>query len=152
MFFSQYLGGYSDDEWGWLDEYFLGNIFDTQGLQGITDTGLDIAVVSFDEGSSSTASLVGAPLTMKIDNVPYNTQFYSMCYWNVDSRNSEPQWCRYNLVNPQFPLTFSKTKASGLVKMAPEREVSGRTIHKNQPRDHRVAVQNTGVCSAGGRR
>lgn len=152
IFFSQYLGGYEDSEWGWLDEYFLGNIFDTNGLQGITDTGLDISVASFEDGSTAVASLVGAPLTMYVDGRPYNTSFSSMCYWNVDSQNTNPEWCRYNLNVPDFPMTMTKTKASGLVEMAPEREVNGWTIHRNQPRDHRTSVQNTGVCSEGGRR
>ena len=153
IFFSQYLGGYDDTNWGiYVDEYFLGNIFDTNGLQGITDLGLDVAIASLEDGASSAATLVGAPLTMYVAGKPFNTEFYSMSYWNVDSKSAEPLWCPYNDNVPAFPLTMTKTKASGLVEMAPEREVSGRTIHKNQPRDHRVAVQNTGVCSEGGRR
>ena len=153
VFFSQYLGGYDDANWGvYVDEYFLGNIFDTNGLQGITDTGLDVAIASFAEGTAAAATLAGAPLTMYIDGRPYNTQFYSMSYWNVDSKNTAPTWCPYNDNVPEFPMTMTKTKSSGLVEMAPEREVNGWTIHRNQPRDHQVAVQNTGVCSAGDRR
>ena len=152
VFFSQYLGGYEDDEWGWLDEYFLGNILDSGGFQGITDTGLDVGVASFEAESTVVANLTGAPLKMYVDGMAFDTKFYSMCYWNVDSQNKEPEWCRYNLNTPAFPLSMTKTKASGLVDIAPEREVNSRTIHVNQPRDHRVAVQNTGVCSEGGRR
>ena len=152
VFFSQYLGGYEDEEWGWLDEYFLGNILDSGGFQGITDTGLDVGVASFEAESTVVANLTGAPLKMYVDGMAFDTKFYSMCYWNVDSQNKEPEWCRYNLNTPAFPLSMTKTKASGLVDIAPEREVNSRTIHVNQPRDHRVAVQNTGVCSEGGRR
>jgi len=156
IFFSQYLGGYDDDQWGWLDEYFLGNIKtlndkDEVVVKPITNTGLDIAYVSFEGDATSVANVEAA--TVRVGSGQgLLMSFSSMCYWNIDSQSEEPIWCPYNENVPDFPLTMTKTKSSGLVDMAPEREVNSRTIHVNQPRDHRVAVQNTVECSVGGRR
>jgi hypothetical protein len=152
-FFSQFLGGYEDEQWGWLDEYFLGYYVETNDVWVITDTGKDIAIASMEEGSTSVAKLESAPLVITNAIGGQTTiSYYSMSYWNIDSQNAEPQWCQYNQNIPAFPLTMTKTKSSGLVQMAPEREVNGMTIHKNQPRDRRVSAGSTAVYSKGGMR
>ena len=146
VFFSQYVGGYDDYDWGWLEEYFLGFYMGTNSVRPITDLGKDISIASFEDGSTSVAHLESVPIGGHTSNT-----YYSMSYWNLDSKNANPQWRQYNLNTPAFPLTMTKTKSSGLVQMAPEREVNGMTIHKNQPRDRRVSAGNTGVCSEGDR-
>ena len=137
VFFSQYLGGYNDDQWGWLDEYFLGNIIDTQGVQGITDTGLDIANAVLADGSTTVATVEPGTVWLRVNNKDVKMTYGSMCYWNVDSQSEEPAWFRYNTNNPEFPMSMTRTKSTGTVLIAPEREVNGCTIHRNQPRARR---------------
>jgi len=153
VFFSQYLGGYNDEQWGWLDEYFLGNIFDTNGLQGITDTNLDISRASFVEGSEAMANLEACEVSINVNGSAWKTTFYSMSYWNVDSQSEQPAWYRYNANNPTFPMSMTRTKAlAGEIKIAADRKVNSRTIHVNQPSNRRSGQENTGLCSEGGKR
>ena len=151
VFFSQYLGGYNDDQWGWLDEYFLGNYktIDENNnviVVGVTDTGLDIAYASFEGDATSVAKvepgtvIVGSGQGLKMT-------YTSMCYWNVDSQSNDPAWFRYNTNNPEFVMTMTRTKSTGTVAIAPEREVNGRTIHCSQPRSRRIGDSNIVRCS-----
>ena len=146
VFFSQYLGGYDDEQWGWLDEYFLGNISDTQGVQGIIDTGLDIAHADFADGTTSVASIVPEDVWIPVDNRSVKMTYTSMSYWNVDSESNNPQWFRYNTNNPEFVMSMTKTKSTGMVAIAPERVVNGRTIHCSQPRSRRIGDSNIVRC------
>ena len=147
VFFSQYLGGYDDEQWGYLDEYFLGNISDTQGVQGIIDTGLEIAYADFADGTTSVASIVPEDVLIPVDNRPVKMTYTSMSYWNVDSESNNPQWFRYNTNNPEFVMSMTRTKSTGMVAIAPEREVNGRTIHCSQPRSRRIGDSNSVRCS-----
>ena len=148
VFFSQYLGGYPDDQWGWLDEYFLGNISDTQGVQGIIDPiGLNIAYADFADGTTSVASIVPEDVWIPVDNRSVKMTYTSMSYWNVDSESNNPQWFRYNTNNPEFVMSMTRTKSTGMVAIAPEREVNGRTIHCSQPRSRRIGDSNIVRCS-----
>jgi len=147
-FFSQYLGGYEDENWGWLDEYFLGNVYDRYGRTVITDTGLEICVAKFADGSTSFAEVTGNPVSVAVDGAsPWNTTFESMCYWSYceTATNDDDVWLPYNNNIPTFPLTLTKTKATGEVAAAPEREINARTIHRNQPASHGVEEARNGI-------
>jgi len=147
-FFSQYLGGYDDDNWGWLDEYFLGNCYDRDGRFGIIDTGLEIGVARFEEGSTAVATLTGSPVVVGENN--WHTTFESMCYWSYcdSAQNEADKWLPYNENIPGFPLTLTSTKSSGSVEMASDRVVNARTIHINQPSIHTKSVSKSSVVRA----
>lgn len=152
-FYSQYLGGYEDENWGWLDEYFLGNVESIEGNIGITDTGLTIGVAQFEAGSNSVATLTGSGVSVRRDNGSvWNTTFGSMCYWSYcDTPDANGNyWLPYNENIPTFPLSLTKTKASGLVELAPDRIVNARTIHRGQPANHGRAVLGSNAVTANG--
>ena len=50
---SQFLGTYDDDNLGTVDELFMGNIFDSNGLTIITDEGIDLAVMVPADGGAA---------------------------------------------------------------------------------------------------
>lgn len=152
-FYSQYLGGYEDENWGWLDEYFLGNVESMEGNIGITDTGLEIGVASFEPGSTAVATLTGSAVSVRRDNGSnWNTSFSSMCYWSYCDKPDDNgnYWLPYNENIPTFPLTLTRTKASGTVSLAPERIVNSHTIHRGQPANHGKAAIGSNSVKANG--
>ena len=159
VFFSQYIQNYYDENENLqLYEYFLGNVSDSSSdALGITDTGLSIAIASFDEGSSAAATI--SPLDVDVrrdDGSVWTTTYTSMCYWNVDSDSEQPVWMRYNSTGlAKFPLSMTfqpGTKAAAIDLVAPERDLTPVSVHKSQSRAHNVERGSTGVCSEGDRR
>ena len=133
---SQFLGSYNDTDFGYgdVDELFMGNIYDSNGLTVITDEGLDLAVmVPSGEGE---AELQALNVTLKTDSGDYTTPFYSMQYYMWAHNTGE--WHPYNsnagLV--QLPLTMTRlrgTRADGLAP-AKERAATKASIHHAQPK------------------
>lgn len=159
VFFSQYIQSYYDENENLqLYEYFLGNISDSSSdAVGITDTGLKIAVASFDDEDGALATI--SPLKVNVrreDGSIWETEFTSMCYWNVDSDSEQPVWMRYNATGlAKFPLSMTfqpGTKAAASEIVAVERELTPLSVHKSQSRAHNVEHGSTGVCYEGNRR
>ena len=129
---SQFLGSYDDDNLGTVDELFMGNIFDSNGLKLITDEGLDIAVMVW-EGEKK-AELQGAEVTIKTNNGNYDTKFHSVQYYMWAHKDSN--WYPYNENVAELPLTMLKlrdTRAAD-VKLAKERTATKASIHHSQPK------------------
>ena len=133
---SQFLGSYNDTDFGYgdVDELFMGNIYDSNGLTVIADEGLDLAVmVPSGEGE---AELQALNVTLKTDSGDYTTPFYSMQYYMWAHNTGE--WHPYNsnagLV--RLPLTMTRlrgTRADGLAP-AKERAATKASIHHAQPK------------------
>jgi hypothetical protein len=128
---SQYLGTYDDENYGTVDELFMGNIFDSGGITLITDEGLDIAVmVTKDEG----AELQPLEVTLKTDSGDYTTPFHSMQYYMWAHESGE--WHPYNENVAALPLTMTwtgGTRASG-IQYAKPRVATKASIHHGQPK------------------
>ena len=136
---SQYLGSYNDEDFGYgdVDELFMGNIFDSQGLTLITDEGIDLAVMVPMEGG--TAELQPMNVTIATDSGNYTTKFHSMQYYMWDHKNGE--WHPYNTNVAELPLTMTRlagTRAEGVAPVK-ERLVTKASIHHNQPKAGRSA-------------
>ena len=129
---SQFLGTYDDDNLGTVDELFMGNIFDSNGLTIITDEGLDLAVMVPMEGE--TAELQPLDVTLQTGSGEYTTKFHSMQYymWAHDTG----EWHPYNSNVAALPLTMTRlpgTRADGLAP-AKERTATKASIHHGQPK------------------
>ena len=129
---SQFLGSYDDDNLGTVDELFMGNIFDSNGLKLITDEGIDIAVMVW-QGEGK-AELQGADVTIQTNNGNYATKFHSIQYYMWAHKDS--QWYPYNESVAELPLTMTKladTRASE-APLSKERTVTKASIHHSQPK------------------
>jgi len=129
---SQYLGTYDDENLGTVDELFMGNIFDSQGLTLITDEGIDLAVMVPQEGDM--AELQPMDVTLSTDSGDYTTKFHSMQYYMWDHKNGE--WHPYNSNVAELPLTMTRlpgTRAAS-VTLAKERVATKASIHRSQPK------------------
>ena len=127
---SQFLGTYDDDNLGTVDELFMGNIFDSNGLTLITDEGIDLAVMVPTEGES--ADLQPMDVTLKTDSGDYTTKFHSMQYYMWAHKTGE--WHPYNSNVAALPLTMTRlpgTRAEGLAP-AKERVATKASIHHGQ--------------------
>ena len=130
---SQFLGTYDDDNLGTVDELFMGNIFDSNGLTIITDEGIDLAVMVPMEGG--TAELQPMEVTLKTDNGDYTTKFHSMQYYMWAHKTGE--WHPYNANVPELPLTMTpltRTRADEGLAPARERAATKASIHHSQPK------------------
>ena len=133
---SQFLGSYNDTDFGYgdVDELFMGNIYDSNGLTVITDEGLDLAVMVPMDGE--TAELQAMNVTLKTDSGDYTTPFYSMQYYMWAHQTGE--WHPYNsnagLV--QLPLTMTRLRGTRAEELAPakERAATKASIHHAQPK------------------
>lgn len=129
---SQFLGSYDDDNLGTVDELFMGNIFDSNGLKLITDEGIDIAVMVW-QGEGK-AELQGADVTIQTNNGDYATKFHSIQYYMWAHKDSN--WYPYNESVAELPLTMTKlsdTRASE-APLSKERTVTRASIHHSQPK------------------
>jgi len=129
---SQYLGTYDDDNLGTVDELFMGNIFDSNGLTLITDEGLDLAVMVPKEGE--TAELQPVDVTIATGSGDYTTKFHSMQYYMWTHKTQE--WYPYNSNVAELPLTMTRlpgTRAEGLAP-AKSRVATKASIHHGQPK------------------
>ena len=127
---SQFLGTYDDDNLGTVDELFMGNIFDSNGLTLITDEGIDLAVMVPTEGED--AELQPLEVTLKTDSGDYTTKFHSMQYYMWAHNTGE--WHPYNSNVAELPLTMTRlpgTRAEGLAP-AKERVATKASIHHGQ--------------------
>ena len=127
---SQFLGTYDDDNLGTVDELFMGNIFDSNGLTLITDEGIDLAVMVSTEGED--AELQPLDVTLKTDSGDYTTKFHSMQYYMWAHNTGE--WHPYNSNVAELPLTMTRrpgTRAEGLAP-AKERVATKASIHHGQ--------------------
>ena len=133
---SQFLGSYNDTDFGYgdVDELFMGNIYDSNGLTVITDEGLDLAVMV--PMGEDTAELQAMNVTLKTDSGDYTTPFYSMQYYMWAHQTGE--WHPYNsnagLV--QLPLTMTRLRGTRAEELAPakERTATKASIHHAQPK------------------
>ena len=131
---SQFLGSYDDEDFGHgtVDELFMGNIFDSNGLTLVTDEGIDIAVMVPQEGD--TAELQPADVTIKTNSGDYPTKFHSIQYYMWAHNDSS--WYPYNSNVAELPLTMTRlagTRAAD-VTLAPERAATKTSIHHSQPK------------------
>ena len=127
---SQYLGTYDDDNLGTVDELFMGNIFDSNGLTLITDEGIDLAVMVPTEGDG--AELQPMDVTLATGSGDYTTKFHSMQYYMWAHKSQE--WYPYNSNVAELPLTMTRlpgTRAEGLAP-AKERVATKASIHHGQ--------------------
>ena len=130
---SQFLGTYDDDNLGTVDELFMGNIFDSNGLTIIIDEGIDLAVMVPADGGM--AELQPMEVTLKTDSGDYTTKFHSMQYYMWAHKTSE--WHPYNANVPQLPLTMTpltRTRADESLAPARERVATKASIHHSQPK------------------
>lgn len=132
-FTSQYLGTYDDQDFGYgtVDELFMGNIFDSNGITIITDEGLDLAVAVLTEDG---ADLVPGEVTLNTDNGEYTTTFDSMQYYMW--AHSTGEWHPYHDSVAKLPLTMTRlrgTRSTGY-ELAPERTATKASIHHAQPK------------------
>ena len=130
---SQFLGTYDDDNLGTVDELFMGNIFDSNGLTIITDEGIDLAVMVPMDGGA--AELQPMEVTLKTDSGDYTTKFHSMQYYMWAHKTGE--WHPYNANVPQLPLTMTpltRTRAEEGLAPARERAATKASIHHSQPK------------------
>ena len=130
---SQYLGTYDDTDFGYgtVDELFMGNIFDSNGITLITDEGIDIAVM-VPKGDG--AELQPMELTLQTDSGDYRTKFHSMQYYMW--AHSTQEWHPYNSNVAELPLamTYLGTTRSAAVTPAKARTATKASIHHGQPK------------------
>ena len=136
---SQFLGSYDDEDFGHgtVDELFMGNIFDSNGLTLITDEGLDLAVMVPKDGD--TAELQPLEVTISTDSGDFTTKFHSMQYYMW--AHSDSGWYPYNSNVAQLPLSMSRlvgTRAES-VPHAKERTATRASIHHAQPKAGQAA-------------
>ena len=133
---SQYLGTYNDTDFGYgdVDEVFLGNIFDSNGLTTIIDEGIDVAQMVMVEKDA--AELRAMPVKIQTASGEYETAFYSMQYYLWDHKNQEYHPYNQNAGNFKFPFTMTRlpgTRAEAL-EPVPDRAVTKESIHRYQPK------------------
>ena len=130
---SQFLGSYDDNDFGYgtVDELFMGNIFDSQGLTLITDEGIDLAVMVPMEGG---AELQPMEVTIATDNGDYTTKFHSMQYYMWDHKNAG--WHPYNSNVAELPLAMTRLAGTRSADVTPakERVATKASIHHGQPK------------------
>ena len=129
---SQYLGSYEDDNLGPVDELFMGNIFDSNGLKIITDEGIDIAVMVWQ--GENTAEMQGAEVKIKTNNGDYDTKFHSVQYYMWAQNDSN--WYPYNESVAELPLAMTKLRDTRAAEapLSKERTVTKASIHHSQPK------------------
>ena len=133
---SQYLGSYDDTDFGYgtVDELFMGNIYDSNGLTVITDEGLDLAVMV--PTGQDAAELQPLEVTLATNSGDYTTKFYSMQYymWAHDTGEWHPY--NENAGQVQLPLTMTRLSGTRAESVAPakERSASRASIHHAQPK------------------
>ena len=133
---SQYLGSYDDTDFGYgmVDELFMGNIYDSNGLTVITDEGMDLAVMV--PTGQDEAELQPMEVTLQTNSGEYKTHFYSMQYYMWAQSTGE--WHAYNanagLV--ELPLTMTRLPGTRAEWLAPakERTATKASIHHAQPK------------------
>ena len=133
---SPFLGTYDDDNLGTVDELFMGNIFDSQGLTIITDEGIDLAAM-VPQGDG--AELQPMEVTITTGSGDYTTKFHSMQYYMWDHKNGE--WHPYNANVAELPLTMTRLAGTRTeaVSLARERTATKASIHHGQPKAGRSA-------------
>ena len=134
---SQFLGSYEDTDFGWgtVDELFMGNIFDSNGITLVTDEGIDLAVAVM-EGENATLS--PCSVTLSTGSGDYTTTFHSMQYYMWAHKDGE--WHPYNENVAQLPLTMERigTRSSATEQpLVALRPVSRASIHHQQMTVHR---------------
>ena len=133
---SQFLGSYDDTDFGYgtVDELFMGNIYDSNGLTVITDEGLDLAVMV--PTGQDAAELQPLEVTLATNSGDYTTKFYSMQYymWAHDTGEWHPY--NENAGQVQLPLTMTRLSGTRAMSVAPakERSASRASIHHAQPK------------------
>ena len=133
---SQFLGSYDDTDFGYgtVDELFMGNIYDSNGLTVITDEGLDLAVMV--PTGQDAAELQPLEVTLATNSGDYTTKFYSMQYymWAHDTGEWHPY--NENAGQVQLPLTMTRLSGTRAESVAPakERSASRASIHHAQPK------------------
>ena len=133
---SQYLGTYTDNDFGYgdVDEVFLGNIFDSNGLTIITDEGIDVAQMIMLE--KDVAELRATTVKLETGDGFYETQFHSMQYYLWDHKNQEYHPYNANAGNFKFPFTMTRlpgTRSSGFA-LTKERTATRASVHRGQPK------------------
>ena len=133
---SQFLGSYNDTDFGYgdVDEVFLGNIFDSNGLTTIIDEGIDVAQMVMVEKDA--AELRAMPVKIQTASGDYETAFYSMQYYMWDHKNQEYHPYNPKAGNFKFPFTMTRlpgTRAEAFAPV-PERAVTKEAIHRYQPK------------------
>ena len=140
-FTSQFLGAYDDTDFGYgtVDELFMGNIFDSNGLTIITDEGIDLAVA---EPTETGAVLSPMNVTLSTDSGDYTTKFHSMQYymWAHDTG----EWHPYNQSVAELPLTMTRITGTRAEVLAPakERAATKASIHHGQPKAGQAGRNN----------
>ena len=131
---SQYLGTYDDEDFGHgtVDELFMGNIFDSQGLTLLTDEGLDVAVMVYQDDDH--AELQGAEVKINTDSGEYITKFHSMQYYMWAHNDSK--WYPYNSNVAALPLAMTRLAGTRAADVTPskERTATKASIHHGQPK------------------
>ena len=131
---SQYLGTYDDEDFGHgtVDELFMGNIFDSQGLTLLTDEGLDVAVMVYQDDDN--AELQGAEVKINTDSGEYITKFHSMQYYMWAHNDSK--WYPYNSNVAALPLAMTRLAGTRAADVTPskERTATKASIHHGQPK------------------
>ena len=133
---SQYLGSYDDENLGTVDELFLGNIFDSNGITLIEDEGLDLAVMVPQEGG---AELQPLTVDLETNSGVYTATFHSMQYYMWT--HSDGSWYCYNENVAELPLTMTRLRETraGDVAPAKERAATKASIHHAQPKAGQAA-------------
>ena len=117
-----------------MDEVFLGNIFDSNGLTIITDEGIDVAQMIMLE--KDVAELRAATVKLETGDGFYETQFHSMQYYLWDHKNQEYHPYNANAGNFKFPFTMTRlpgTRSSGFA-LTKERTATRASVHRGQPK------------------
>ena len=134
---SQFLGSYEDTDFnhGDVDELFMGNIYDSNGLTLITDEGIDIAVMVPMDWENG-AELQPMDVTIQTADGDYDTKFYSIQYYMW--AHSDGNWYPYNAnagrnALPHAMAHLQRTRAEN-VHYAKERTATKASIHHMQPK------------------
>ncbi len=138
---SQYLGTYNDDKLGTVDELFLGNIMESNGLTVVIDEGIDLAMMV--PKGDDTAELQPVNVTINNGSSSFTTKFHSMQYYMWDYQNRE--YHPYNSNVAELPLTMTRlagTRAE-VVTSAKPRTASKASIHHSQPKAGQSARKST---------
>lgn len=133
---SQYVDTYEDKDFGYgkVDEVFLGNIFDSNGLTLITDEGIDVAqMVMLDK---DVAELRATNVTLQTNDGTYETAFHSMQYYMWDHKNQEYHPYNSNAGNFKFPFSMTRLPGTRSASYTPAkaRAATPVSVHRTQPK------------------
>lgn len=134
---SQYVGTYEDMKLGIVDEFFIGNIFESDDIIPIKKIGLDIAMmVPYAEGR---ADLKPLEVVITSDSGQNTTVFDSMQYYMRTHETEE--WHPYNTNVATLPLTMTKVAGTSTesISIAKLRSSTKTSIHYNQPKSRKTA-------------